>query len=312
MRITAQLIDTITGGHMWAERYDRDMKNIFSFQDEVRIKIVDALAVQITSDDQKRIMHRGTQNPEAYDIYLKAKDYCEKQGIDDLIKGRQLLEKVIYLDPNFAKAYSSMAKTYFSQWIFGQNKEPVILDKVLEWGEKAITVNAEEPSGYSQLSHYYLWNKQHDLAIDKIQKAIALDPNNSDWLASYGELLTYADAPEKGIEYLKKALRLDPKHPVWYLYAVGHAYYLLGDHDQAIAAFEKAIEKDPGFWPSHLLAALSYHAKGLEEEAREAVKNALAGNENLASEKWENIIPYKDPEAKQNMVALLKEVGIYK
>jgi tetratricopeptide (TPR) repeat protein len=87
---------------------------------------------------------------------------------------------------------------------------------------------------------------------------------------------------------------------------------LVGDHDQAIAVFEKAIEKDPGFWPSHLLLALSYHVKGLEKESREAVKNALAENKNLASEKWENIIPYKDPEAKQKMVVLLTEMGIYK
>jgi len=312
VRITAQLIDTISGGHLWAERYDRDMNDIFSLQDEVRQKIVEAMAVQITSDDQKRIMHRGTQDPEAYDIYLKAKEFCEKKEVEDLIEGRQLLEKVIYLDPNFAKAYSHMAKTYFSQWIFGDSKEPAILEKVLEWGKKAIAVNADEPSGYSQLAHYYLWTKQHDTAIEEIQKALDLDPNNSEWLASYGELLTYAGEPEKGIDYLKKALRLDPKYPVWYLYGLGHAYYLTENHDQAIATFEKAVEKDSGFWPSHLLMALSYHAKGMDKEAKEAVKKTLDVNPNLANENWENIIPYKDPEAKQLMVIQLKEVGFYK
>ncbi len=312
VRITAQLIDSTTEGHVWAERYDRDMENIFSLQDEVREKIVTALAVQMTSDDKKRITMRGTYNPVAYDYYLKAKDLCSSDELDELSEGRELLHKAIGLDPNFAKAYSAMGKTYFTQWVFGPDKDSAILEQVNEWGQKAISVNPDEPSGYNILGHYFLWTKQHDKAIQVVEKAIALDPNNSEWLAALGEILTYAGNPEQGMEYLTKAMRLDPKYPVWHLFGLGHAYFLLDDHDPAITNFEKAVEADSDFWPSHLFLALAYDAKGMTEESRKALERALKGNENLPNENWAQWVPYKDPAAMQKMVDALGRIGINK
>ena len=312
VRITAQLIDSRSEGHIWAERYDRDMHDIFSLQDEVREKIVAALAVQMTSDDKKRIMTPKTRSIEAYDDYLKAKDLCNSKDLEEIKQGRELLQKVIAIDPSFAKAYSAMGKTYFTQWIFGSDKDQAILNKVFEYSTKAIAINPDEPSGYSMLAHYYLWTKQHDSGIKEIKKAIALDPNNSEWLATYGELLTYANLPEEGIEYLLKAIRLDPKYPVWYLYGVGHAYWLIHDYDKAIVALKKAVEKDPGFWPPFLILALCYEYKGMTEESQQAVQKALAQNPNLPTEDWEQIVPYKSPDAAAKMIADLKRIGIYK
>lgn len=310
VRINAQLIDTITGGHIWAERYDRDMNDIFSLQDEVRGKIVVALAVQITSDDKKRMTARTTKDPKAYDYYLKAKELCEKKDIDSIVKGRQILEKVIYMDPNFAKAYSILAKSYFTQWIFGEHKEPAILDKVFEYGRKTVAINPYEPSGYGVMAYFYLWTKQHDAAIEKIQKAISLDPNNSEWLASYGELLAYTNEPEKAVDYLRKAMRLDPKYPAWYPSGLGHAYFLIKEYDKAITAFKKAVKKDHEFWPAHLLMALSYNAKGMKNEAHKAIEAALEENENLAGENWEDILPYKYSDSKLMIQAMINDLGI--
>lgn len=312
VRITAQLIDSKTEGHVWAERYDRDLNDIFLLQDEVREKIVTELAVQMTSDDEKRVMRRKLSNLKVYDDYLKAKDLCKSADVETLQEGRELLRKVISKDPNFAKAYSSMAKTYFTQWIFGEDKDPSILNKVFEYGFKATSIDPDEPSGYSQLAHYYLWTKQHDLGIEEIKKAIALDPNNSEWLASYGELLTYSGNPEEGVDYLKKAIRLDPKYPVWYLYGLGHAYWLLKNYDPAIAALEKAVEQDHEFWPAYLILALCFEGKGMKEESVKAVQKLLEKNENLANENWEQILPYKNPDASSQIVADLKKIGIYK
>ncbi|MCP3875176.1 MAG: tetratricopeptide repeat protein, partial [Desulfobacteraceae bacterium] len=311
VRITAQLINTKTEGHIWAERYDRDLNDIFSLQDEVREKIVTALAVQMTSADKKRTTMRDTMNLEAYDYYLKASDLCNSKDLDDIQEGRDLLQKAIKLDPEFSKAYAGIGKTYFTQWVFGPNKDQSILDKVYEYGLKAIKINPDEPAGYSQLAHYYLWTKQHDKGIEEIQKAVALDPNNSEWLASMGELLSYSNKPKEGIEYLKKAMRLDPKYPVWYLYGLGHAYFLIKDYDQAISTFEKSVEKDPGFWPSHLLIAASYGAKGMKEEAQDAIERVLEENENFLNENWEQRVPYKDPAAAQHMIDTFKKLGLY-
>ncbi|WP_300460590.1 tetratricopeptide repeat protein [Desulfobacula sp.] len=312
VRITAQLIDSKTEGHLWAERYDRDLKDIFSLQDEVREKIVSALAVQMTSDDKKRISMKDTNNLQAYDYYLKANGLCSTMDLDKLAQGRVQLQKAIDLDPNFAKAYAAMGKTFFTQWVFGPDKDPAILTKVFEWAKKAIKINPDEPSGYSILSHYYLWTKQHDAGIEEIKKAIALDPNNPEWQASYGELLTHSNQPEQGILLLKKAMRLDPKHPVWYMYGLGHAYFLIQDYDQAIVTLEKAVEKAPDFWPSYLLLATAYDARGMKEKSRKALENALKENKNLPNEKWEDLLPYKDPAAGKQTMEALKKLGFYK
>ena len=311
VRITAQLIDSKTEGHVWAERYDRDLKDIFSLQDEVREKIVTALAVQMTSDDKKRIQMKDTDNLEAYDYYLKANELCNSTDLEKLAQGRVQLQKAIHLDPKFAKAYAAMAKTFFTQWVFGPDKDLEILNKVFEWGQKAIEINPDEPSGYSMLSHYYLWTKQHDAGIVEIKKAISLDPNNPEWMAYYGELLTHSNQPEQGISLFLKAMRLDPKYPVWYMYGLGHAYFLLQDYDQAIPALEKAVEQDPGFWPSYLLLAASYDVKGMKEKSQKAVKRALEENKNLPNEKWEQLVPYKDPAAGKQMIDALKKLKVY-
>ena len=312
VRITAQLIDSKTEGHVWAERYDRDLKDIFSLQDEVREKIVTALAVQMTSDDEKRIQMKDTDNLEAYDYYLKANELCNSTDLDKLAQGRVQLQKAIQLDPKFAKAYTAMGKTFFTQWVFGPDKDPALLEKVFEWSQKAIKINPDEPSGYSLLSHYYLWIKQHDAGIAEIKKAISLDPNNPEWMAYYGELLTHSNQPEQGIDLFLKAMRLDPKYPVWYMYGLGHAYFLLQDYDQAIPTLEKAVEQDPGFWPSYLLLAASYDAKGMKEKSQKAIKSALKENKNLFNEKWEELLPYKDPTAGKQTIEALKKIGIYK
>ena len=274
VRITAQLIDSKTEGHIWAERYDRDVRDIFTLQDEVREKIITALAVQMTQDDKKRGITKDTGNLEAYDAYLKAKEICNTTD-GGLTQCRLQLQKAIRLDPLFAKAYAAMGKTFFKQWILGPDKDPAILNKVFEWGQKAIKINPDEPSGYSILAHYYLWTKQHELGIDEIRKAIALDPNNPELLAVYGELLTHSNQPEQGIILYEKAMRLDPKVPVGYIFDLGHAYSLTQDYEKTIPTLEKAVEMDPDFWPSYLLLAAAYDAKGMKEKSRNTLKKAL-------------------------------------
>jgi len=131
-------------------------------------------------------------------------------------------------------------------------------------------------------------------------------------MASYGELLTHSSQPEQGIDLFLKAMRLDPKYPVWCTYGLGHAYFLTQDYDQVISTLEQAVEQDPSFWPSYLLLAASYDAKGMKEKSLESVKKALEENENLPNEKWEQLVPYQDPAAGEYMIQTLKKLQIYK
>ena len=162
------------------------------------------------------------------------------------------------------------------------------------------------------MAHYYLWTKQHDLGIDEIKKAIALDPNNPELLAAYGELLTHSNQPEQGIALYEKAMRLDPKFPVWYIFGLGHAYFLIQDYEKTIPILENAVDKDPDFWPSYLLLAAVYDAKNMKEKSRNALNKALEKNKNLPNENWDQLLPYKDPAVGEQMKAIFKKINLYK
>ncbi|MBU2455265.1 MAG: tetratricopeptide repeat protein, partial [Proteobacteria bacterium] len=310
VRITAQLIDTKTEGHVWAERYDRNLEDIFSVQDEVRQKIVTALAVQLTSDDQNRIKTKKTTNLKAYDYFLRGVELHSMKLQGGLSKAREMFQKAIDLDPAYARAYSALGHTWLMEWIFGFDQNPELLDKAFDLGLKAISIDEKDSSGYSVLASVYLWKKQHDKAIEQTKKAIELEPNNAQRLADMGEQLTWAGKPREGIPYIEKAMRLDPKYPAWFLWNLGHAYYLTQQYELAIDVFQRALVKDKDFWPSHVFLALCYDATGQKEKAKSQIKDTLTANKNLPLEKWENRLPYKDPDMSKIIVEKLGKIGI--
>lgn len=310
VRITAQLIDASTEGHIWAERYDRDLEDIFALQDEVREKIIAALAVQLTSDDKKRMQKPSAANLEAYDYFLRGMELFALKMNKGLGEARKMFQKAIELDPNYARAYSALGHTWLTEWIFGFNQDPEILSKALELGKKALSINEDESSGYSLLANVALWTKQNDKAVTLSQKAVALDPNNAMLLAYLGEQLTWSDRPQEGILYLQKAMRLDPKYPSWYLWNLGHAYYLAGEYDQAIDTFKRALARDQDFWPSIVFLAVSYKAKGLNKEAKKAAENLFKTDKAPSLEQWEKRLPYKNPEHASHLIKVLKGLGV--
>lgn len=310
VRITAQLIDAGTQGHIWAERYDRDLEDIFSLQDEVREKIVTALAIQLTSDDKKRIKTRKTKNLQAYDYYLRGVELQSMKMKGGLPGARQMFQKAIDLDPTYARAYSALGHTWLMEWIFGFNLKTETLDKARELGLKAVSIDEKESSGYSLIAGVHLWRKQHDKAIEQTKKAIELEPSNARWIADLGEEMTWAGNPHEAIPYLKKAMRLDPKYPSWFLWNLGHAYFLTEQYDLAIEAFQKALVRDENFWPSHLFLVLCYDATGQSDKAEKEILFTLKANKNLSFENWEDRLPYKDSEMAGKLIEKIGSLGI--
>jgi adenylate cyclase len=310
VRINAQLIDAKTGGHVWAERYDRDLKDIFTLQDEVRGKIVTALAVELTQDDQERMDSKGTRNLEAYDCYLRGLEYYANKMREGLNQAREMFQKAIELDPNYAKAYAALGHAYLTDWIFTSKGDRGMLDLAYANAQKAITINQSESSGHSVLGNVYLWNKQHDKAIAASEKAVALDPNNAMWIAGLGEQLVWAGSIDEGITYLKKALRLDPHYPAWYLFNLGHAYYLSGQYEDAVDTLKRALTRDPNFWPSHAYLAVSYKALGIQDQAVAEAKKLVNNKQTLPLEFWRQRLPYKDPAMTDAVMEQFKSLGI--
>jgi adenylate cyclase len=311
VRITAQLIDAKSEGHIWVERYDRGLEDIFSVQDEVRNKIVMALSVELTSDDEKRMKKKSTSDLMAYDYYLRGLELHATKMEGGLEKSKVMFQKAIDIDPGYARAYAALGHAVLMEWIFGFNRDKACLDEALELAQKAVVTDPDESAGYGLRGHVYLWTKHHDKGIGQIRKAIALGPNNAEWIAALGEQLTWSGKFLDGIHYLEQAMRLDPQYPAFYLWNLGHAHYLAGQYDKSADIFLRALIMAPDFWPSHAYLALAYDALGLKDKAAIEIREARSATKNQSLLAWEDRLPYKDPKRAVLIVDRLKEMGFH-
>jgi adenylate cyclase len=294
VRITAQLVDASTGGHLWAERYDRNVGDIFALQDEVTQKIVTALAVKLTRDEQERLERRYTNNLEAYDCLLQGLGYFYLYTKDGNDRARTMFDKAIDLDPEFALAYGRLGLTYWLEWSFGWSQSLECLEKAFQLAQKAAELDDSLPQSHSILGMVCLWKKEHEQAIGHLQRAISLDPNNADALDQLAHILTFAGRPEEAIGLEKKAMRLNPLYPSLYEWTLGHAYFLLGEYEQAIAALRRVLDRSPGFHPAHIYLALSLTQLGRMDESKAEAAEFMRVTPSMSWESWKQRLPYKN------------------
>ncbi|UCE33081.1 MAG: adenylate/guanylate cyclase domain-containing protein [Deltaproteobacteria bacterium] len=310
IRITAQLVDVNTGGHLWAEKYDRDLKDIFALQDEVTQKIVTALAVRLTKDEQERLVRKGTDNVEAYDYTLRGGEYFFRFTKGANAQAQQMFETAINLDPEYASAHSWLGWTHWIEWSFGWSQDPQSLERAFELAQMAIALDDSLPDAHRLLGSVYLWKKRHEQAIAVFEKSIALNPNHADAIRGLGETLYFAGKPEEAIRLIKRGMRLNPIYPVWYLLNLGHAYFLTGRYEESIAALKRALVRNPHVWPAHVYLAASYIALGKEKKARAEAAEIVRINPNFSLETMRQRLPYKDQAVLERLFDSLRKAGL--
>lgn len=310
VRITAQLVDASTHGHVWAERYDRDLKDIFALQDEVTHEIVEALAVTVSEDEEERLVKRYTDSVEAYDYYLRGLEYFSDPTRQANTLARQMHQKAIDLDPKFAAAYALLGFSYSQEWTMGWSQDPRSLEIAFEHAKKAVALDDWLPVGYAILGEVYLWKKEHEKAIAAQEKAIALSNNAADQIAGLGGILIWSGRPEKSIELVRKAMRLNPMYPIEYLWNLGHANFVLGRYDEAIEALKRIRDRNPDYLPAHAYLAASYSELGRDEEARIEAAEVKRLSPQASIETWKQRLPYKDQAILERLVASLRRVGL--
>ena len=311
VRITAQLVDATTGGHLWAERYDRNFQDIFALQDEVTQKIVSVLAVKLTEDEKER---RGckcqtTCNTEAYDNFLKGLDYFYRFTNKTNKQARKMFQKAVEIDPQYALAYSMLGQTHLMEWSLGWSQDASTIELSFEMAQKALDIDYSLPEPHELLGNIYLWQKKHEQAIAELKKAVSLDPNNADWLAGLGGVLVWADRPEEAIKVIRQAMHLNPKYPPLYLWNLGHAYLLTARYEEAIEILKKTLTRNPDFWPSHILLAASYSALGRYDDARAEAAETLRINPDFTLESWRHKCPFKNPGELDRRFEKLRKAG---
>jgi adenylate cyclase len=308
--ITAQLIDTTTGYHLWAERYDRELQDIFALQDEVTQKIVAALEVKLTEGEQGRLGRAPTDNLEAYDYFLRGLEYHARRTQEANAQARQMFERAIALDPQFAAAYAFLGRTYLMEVVYQWNQDPQTQEKIFVLGQQAVALDDSQPTAHETLGLAYLGKKQHTQAIAEAEKAVALDPNYADAYVTLAEILSFAGRPQEAISLVEQAMRLNPRYPFSYLWALGHAYRLVGRLEEAIIALKRVVMRNPDQITAHVLLAVIYSELGREEEARTEVAEILRISPQYSLQVVRQRIPYKDPVSLERQVAALRKAGL--
>ncbi len=310
VRITAQLIDATTGYHLWAERYDRELQDIFALQDEVTQKIVAALEVKLTEGEQGRLGHAPTDNLEAYDCFLRGLEYHSQRTQEANAQARQMFERAIALDPEFAAAYAFLGRTYLMEVVYQWNQDPQTQEKLFALGQQAVALDDSQPTAHETLGLAYLGKKQHAQAIAEAEKAVALDPNYADAYVTLAEILSFAGRPQEAMSLVEQAMRLNPRYPFSYLWALGHAYRLVGRLQEAIIALKRVVMRNPDQITAHVFLAVIYSELGREEEARAEVAEILRISPHYSLEVVRQRIPYKDPALLERQVAALRKAGL--
>lgn len=311
VRITAQLIDATTGYHLWADRYDRDLQDIFALQDEVTQQIVSALKVKLTEGEQQRLGRAPTNNLEAYDYYLRGLESYARRTQDANVQARQLFERAIELDPEFAAAYAFLGRTYLMDLVFQWTPDPQqTLEREFELGQKAVALDDSQPAAHETLGLGYLGKKQHAQAIAAAEKAVALDPNYADAYVTLADILSFAGRPKEALGLVEKAMRLNPRYPAFYLWSLGHAYRLVGRFDEAITTLKRLVTRNPDHLTAHVLLATLYSDLGRDEEARAEAAEILRLSPQYSLAAVRQRIPYKDQAVLERQLAALRKAGL--
>jgi len=311
VRINAQLIDGTTGGHVWAERYDRDLTDIFSVQDEVTSDIVAAISPTLTSSKTEQSRQRETTVFEAYDYFLKGREFALLDSEEGVRKAIQLLHKAIDLDAKFSSAYSYLARCYalseINNWGEAEQRS---LQKALQLGRKSIDLNPLNPHAHFTVGATALWLKKLDLAHREVRISLDIDPNFSEGHAALSMIQIYSGEPAKALDSLATAMRLDPHYRDIDLHLLGQAYFHLQRYAQAAEALKRRLIRKPESDISRVLLASTYGHLGDFDKARIEWEAALRYNPSYSIEQKRKMLPYQNPEDFEQIIDGLRKAGL--
>jgi adenylate cyclase len=311
VRITAQLVDAIKGHHLWSNNYDRDLKEIFSLQDEIMMRIMTALRVKLTEGEQARVWAKGIKNVQAYLKLLKGTEYYIKRSPTNNKLAKQFFEEVIEIDPECSVAYAFLGYTHIYDRIFRTTKDrKKSLQSAFEMAEKALALDESNPDGHLALSWARLHNREHDMSIVAAERAVALSPNYSTANIHVGVCLIFSGRPAEAIPWIKKAMRLNPFDKTMAPSLLGLAYCTLGRYDEAISILKDVVRDNPNFFQGHLFLTITYAESGHEEEARAEGKEILRLSPKFSLEGVKKVNPLKKQSDRDRWIEALRKAGV--
>jgi len=310
IRITAQLIDATNGHHLWAEKYDRELTDIFAMRDEITMKIATVLQVKLTEGESAN-WGPETESFEAYIKVMQSWEHFRAFTPDDNILSRQKAKEALDLDPNYSSATEMVAWTLLMDGDFGTSKTPEkSIEQAFELAQKVLDRGDSDAGAHFLIGYAYSRKGQFDKAISEVEIARDLFPNNAEINAGLGMILNAAGKPEEAINVLKNAMRLNPIPPGWYLGRLGDAYRLTGQYEKAVHEFKKAIQLQPDDMFSHLNLALCYVKLEREADAHAEAAEVLRINPKFSVEGYAKLIALKDEASKNRLIDGMRKAGL--
>ena len=276
LRITVQLINAADGYHLWSERYDREMKDIFELQDEITLSVIDALKLKLFDNEKAAVLMRYTENAEAYELFLKGRYQSYKYTAEGWTRAIEFFEKAIEIQPDYAPAYAGIAAASGCLWFFGIQPAEQMIPQSKTAAIKALELDENIAEAYfSAAISTFFYDWEWEKAGREFKRSIALDPNNAEALSYYAMFLAFEERFDEADELSKKSLKLDPLSPLINM-NVGWNYFSAGMSDEAASQADKMIEIEPDFFGAYWLKGAIYLSEGEYEKAVEELKKAVS------------------------------------
>jgi adenylate cyclase len=311
VRITAQLIDATTDYHMWSENYDRVLDDIFVLQDEITLKLMGIMQIELTLGEQARLWKGGTTNIQAYDRFMRGGECLLRTNEKDNKQARQFFEEAINLDKAFAMPYALLGFTHMFDLVFKWSELPLqSFEETEKNANKALLLNDSLDLAHILLGWNYLFKRQYDEAIKKGERAIDLNPNGAEAHSHLAFFHIFSEKTELAIKLLKRAFRLNPIPPTHYYDFLAIAYRNIGKYEKAIELCTKGLSGDPDNLSANLTLTITYSLLNRTEEARKAAEEVLRIDPNFSLEYYAMAIPYKHKETGDKFVDALRKAGL--
>jgi adenylate cyclase len=292
VRITAQLIDASTGGHVWSERYDRDLSDIFALQSEISQKIQAAVGGEVQEAELKRVAQRPTRSLSAAEIAWKAGYHLFRGTREDNQKARHLYDRALELDPGLAIAHAALGATYWSEFAAGWNRDPKLLDRAEEQGRRAIALDPSQPLGYAQIGWANFFRGELAEAIAAAERVIEVGPSWDIGYALRGMALAREGRVIEATQSIRRALRLSPRSPApALLVSVAYVNFAAGRKEEGVEFFERLRTANPEVLPPRVLLAGYYEGEGQHAKAAAAVQEILRVVPDLTAERAMDLLP---------------------
>jgi adenylate cyclase len=314
LRVTAQFIDAITGHHLWADRFDRKVDDIFAVQDDISRKVLIELQVKLTTGEHVRVASRGTKSLKAWLLRVQALAAGSKYNKEGMLEARDLCEAALKFDAEFARLWACLAWTHWFEARMGGwvNTREEALRRGIEFAEHAIEVDPQEPLGYIQLASLVALEGNYDRSIALAKRAVTLAPNDFQSVGMLAVQLVWAGEPVRAINLFEEARRLSPKYPPWIDWMEGVSQLIAGRPEDAVTTLRRGVDRAPDSFLAKGRLAAGYAALNRWDQAKAESAELLKIRPDMTATKFAKLHPFKSSKDQDLIRDLLVKAGLPK